>query len=121
MYFMKKIKSFDFFRYSQFYDVMILDLTEKTKRGKVSADLHAGRSPLAIAEFNELPLSFVYQIKRKLQAPEHPRGRRHHTWKACPLLQHRQDTRFCGASAEDGGPGTQQVHQVFRMGLKAGL
>ena len=51
---------------------MTLDLTEETKRGKVSADLHAGRSPLAIAEFNELPLSFVYQIKRKLQVPEHP-------------------------------------------------
>ena len=34
-------------------------MTEEIKRGDVLADLHAGRSPRVIAEFNKLSLSFV--------------------------------------------------------------
>ena len=29
---------------------------------------------------------------------------RHHTWKACPLLYQRQDTRFCGEKMVDQDP-----------------
>ena len=54
-------------------------MPEEVKREKVPVGLHAGRSPWAIAEFNEHSLSFVYQMKRKLQISEHPRGYGHRT------------------------------------------
>lgn len=47
-------------------------MTEEIKRGAVLAGLHAGRSPKAIAEFNKLSLSFVYKMKSRLEASEHP-------------------------------------------------
>lgn len=47
-------------------------MTEEIKRGAVLAGLHAGRSPKAIAEFNKLSLSFVYKMKSRLEAAEHP-------------------------------------------------
>ena len=109
---------FLWFIYATDNTALKITMTEEVKRGKVPVGFHAGRSPWAIAEFNELSLSFVYQMKRKLQVSEHHRGYRHHTQKVCPLLKQSQDTRFCGDSAEDGGPGSQKVNQVFQRGRR---
>ena len=68
-----KAHSFVVYRY-HVHQCFNIVMTEEIKRGQclLAYTPGGGRSPQAIAEFNELSLSFVYKMKRKLEVSEHP-------------------------------------------------